>query len=105
MRVRWYRKAGPQVIAGFAIGCGSGFVVAMAVARASDASQMLPGPLDAVQSVPEPVAYVIVAALVSSLLSLRFLAGPRDRFAQSVQARAERASARLEEMRSREDVD
>lgn len=48
---------------------------------------------------------LVVSAVVSSLLSLRLLAGPRERFAQAVQGRAERASAKLEEMRSREDVD
>ena len=48
---------------------------------------------------------VIVAAVVSSVLSLRLLAGPRERFAESVEARAARAKDRFEEMRSREDVD
>ena len=48
---------------------------------------------------------LLLAAVVSSLLSLRLLAGPRERFAQSVEARAGRAHAKLEEMRSREDVD
>ena len=48
---------------------------------------------------------LIVAAIVSSLLSLRLLAGPRERFAESVEARASRARGKLEEMRSREDVD
>ena len=47
----------------------------------------------------------VLAAVLSSLLSLRFLAAPRERFAQSVQARAERASAAFEEMKTREDVD
>ncbi|MGN6251855.1 MAG: DUF4229 domain-containing protein [Marmoricola sp.] len=45
------------------------------------------------------------AAVISSLLSLRLLNGPRERFAASVQARAERATARFEEMRSSEDAD
>jgi hypothetical protein len=54
-----------------------------------------------------PVLFVtlIVAAIVSSLLSLRLLAGPRERFAESVEARASRARGKLEEMRSREDAD
>ena len=47
----------------------------------------------------------VLAAVLSSLLSLRFLAGPRERFAQSVQARAERATAAFEEMKTREDAD
>ncbi|MFL6024023.1 MAG: DUF4229 domain-containing protein [Marmoricola sp.] len=48
---------------------------------------------------------LVLAAVLSSLLSLRFLAGPRERFAQSVQARAERATAAFEERKTREDVD
>jgi len=48
---------------------------------------------------------LVLAAVTSSLLSLRLLAGPREQFAQSVQARAERAAAAFEEMKSREDVD
>jgi len=48
---------------------------------------------------------LIVAAVLSSLLSLRLLAGPRERFAQSVEARATRAREKLEEIRSREDVE
>ena len=48
---------------------------------------------------------LVLAAVLSSLLSLRLLAGPRERFAQSVEARAGRARAKLEEMRSREDLD
>ena len=47
----------------------------------------------------------VLGAVLSSVLSLRLLAGPRERFAQSVQARAERASAAFEEMRTREDAD
>jgi hypothetical protein len=47
----------------------------------------------------------VAAIIVSSLLSLRFLRGPRERFAQRVQQRAERASARFEELRAREDAD
>jgi len=48
---------------------------------------------------------LLLAAVVSSALSLRLLAGPRERFAQSVEARASRARGKFEEMRSREDVD
>lgn len=48
---------------------------------------------------------LVGAAVLSSLLSLRFLAGPRERLAQHVQDRADRASARFQEMKSREDVD
>lgn len=47
----------------------------------------------------------VLAAVVSSLLSLRLLAGPREKFAQSVQARAERATAAFEGMKAREDAD
>ena len=45
------------------------------------------------------------AVVLSSALSLKLLAGPREAFAAHVQARAERASARFEERRAREDVD
>lgn len=47
----------------------------------------------------------LVAVAVSSLLSLKFLAPQRARFAAVVQARAERATARFEEIRSKEDQD
>jgi hypothetical protein len=47
----------------------------------------------------------VLGAVISSILSLRLLAGPRERFAQSVQARAERATAAFEEMKTREDAD
>ena len=50
-------------------------------------------------------ASLVVSAVVSSLLSLKLLAGPRERLAESVEARATRAKARFEEIRSREDVD
>jgi hypothetical protein len=45
----------------------------------------------------------VLAVVISSLLSLRLLQGPRERFAQRVEARASRAAARFEEMRARED--
>ena len=48
---------------------------------------------------------VLVAAATSSALSWKLLAGPRNRFAASVEARASRASARFEEMKAREDTD
>ena len=48
---------------------------------------------------------VLVAAVVSSVLSWKLLAGPRNRFAASVEARASRASARFEEIKAREDTD
>ena len=47
----------------------------------------------------------LAALVVSSLLSLKYLAPHRERFAAVVQARAERATARYEAMRSKEDVD
>lgn len=50
-------------------------------------------------------ASLIAAGVISSVLSLKLLAGPRERFAESVEARASRARAKFEEMRSREDVD
>lgn len=46
---------------------------------------------------------LVVSALVSSVLSVKFLAVPRQRFAAQVQARAERVSAKIEEVRGRED--
>lgn len=48
---------------------------------------------------------LVGAAVISSLLSLRFLAPQRDRFTQSVQERAARATARFEEIKSKEDAD
>jgi hypothetical protein len=48
---------------------------------------------------------VLVAAVISSVLSWKLLAGPRNRFAASVEARASRASARFEEIKAREDTD
>jgi hypothetical protein len=47
----------------------------------------------------------LAAIVISSLLSLKLLAPQRERFAAVVQARAERASARFEEIRSKEDQD
>ena len=51
------------------------------------------------------VVVVLVAAVISSALSWTLLAGPRNRFAASVEARAARASARFEEIKAREDTD
>ena len=48
---------------------------------------------------------VLVAAVISSVLSWKLLVEPRNRFAASVEARAARASARFEEMKAREDTD
>jgi hypothetical protein len=45
------------------------------------------------------------AVIISSLLSLRLLKGPRERFAEKVEARASRAAAKFEEIRTREDTD
>jgi uncharacterized membrane protein YcfT len=47
----------------------------------------------------------LAAIVISSVLSLKLLAPQRERFAAVVQARAERASSRFEEMRSKEDQD
>jgi membrane protein insertase Oxa1/YidC/SpoIIIJ len=45
----------------------------------------------------------LAAVVLSSLLSWKYLARQRERFAAGVQARAERATAKFEEMRSKED--
>ena len=45
------------------------------------------------------------AVVVSSLLSLKFLAPQREAFAAVVDARAHKAAARFEERKAREDVD
>lgn len=47
----------------------------------------------------------LAAIVISSVISWKYLAPQRERFASVVQARAERASARFEERRSREDHD
>jgi hypothetical protein len=47
----------------------------------------------------------VIALLVSSFLSLKYLAPQRERLAARVQARAQKVSARMEQMRSREDED
>jgi len=45
----------------------------------------------------------VAAIFLSSLVSLKLLAPQRERLAATVQARAERASSKFEEMKSRED--
>jgi hypothetical protein len=53
-----------------------------------------------------PLAWTfLIALVVSGIGSYVVLRGPRERFAQRVQVRAERASAAFEERRAREDVD
>ena len=47
----------------------------------------------------------LAAVIISALLSLKLLGPQRERFAAVVQSRAERASARFEERKAREDVD
>jgi hypothetical protein len=47
----------------------------------------------------------LAAVVVSSLLSLKYLAPQREAFAAVVDARAHRAAARFEERKAREDVD
>jgi hypothetical protein len=47
----------------------------------------------------------LAAIVVSSLLSLKYLAPQRQRFADVVQTRAEKATSRFEEMRAKEDED
>ena len=47
----------------------------------------------------------IAAVLLSSALSLKYLAPQRQRFAAQVEARANRATANFEKRRAKEDVD
>lgn len=47
----------------------------------------------------------VIAALVSSFISLKYLEPQRERFAARVQARAAKVSARMEEIKAREDQD
>ena len=54
----------------------------------------------------EPIPLIwpfLVAVLISAVASVYLLRRQRERFAQVVQRRAERASMRFEEMRSKED--
>jgi hypothetical protein len=48
---------------------------------------------------------LLVAAVLSTLVSVYLLRGQRDRLAAGVQSRAERMTARFEQMRSKEDTD
>lgn len=48
---------------------------------------------------------LVGGGVLSSILSLKMLNGPRERFAQSVEERARRASAKFEEMKTAEDTD
>ena len=48
---------------------------------------------------------LLLAAVVSAVASVILLKGQRDRFAASVQRRAEAASSRFEANRSKEDAD
>jgi hypothetical protein len=47
----------------------------------------------------------LAAIVISSVLSLKYLAPQRQRFADVVQTRAEKATSRFEEMRAKEDED
>lgn len=47
----------------------------------------------------------LLAVVVSAVLSIKLLKRHRDAFAMKVQLRAEAATAKVEERRSREDVD
>ncbi|MGL5827632.1 MAG: DUF4229 domain-containing protein [Nocardioides sp.] len=52
-----------------------------------------------------PVLWAVVLAFVlSGLASYRLLNAPREALARNVQTRAERASAKFEEMKAREDT-
>ena len=48
---------------------------------------------------------VVIAFLVSGIGSYFLLARQREAFAQRVESRAQRATAKIEEMRSKEDAD
>jgi hypothetical protein len=51
-----------------------------------------------------PVVWVVVIAfMISGIASIRLLNAQREALARNVQSRAERASAKFEEIRSRED--
>ncbi len=53
----------------------------------------------------EMVWAVVIAFLISGVGSYFLLARQREAFAQRVDARAQKASAKIEEMRSKEDAD
>ena len=48
---------------------------------------------------------LLIAMVVSAVGSVYLLKGPRERFAARIEERANRAAAKFEEMRSKEDVD
>ncbi|MBA2465587.1 MAG: DUF4229 domain-containing protein [Nocardioidaceae bacterium] len=48
---------------------------------------------------------LLLAAVISAAASYKMLAGPRERFAASVQRRAQLATRRFEESRAKEDAD
>lgn len=48
---------------------------------------------------------ILLAAVISSVLSWKFLAVPRQRFAASVEARAHRMASKFDEIKAREDLD
>jgi hypothetical protein len=55
---------------------------------------------------PIPVLWpLLVAAVLSAVVSAYLLRGMRERFAAQVQGRAERMSQRFEEMKAKEDTD
>ena len=55
---------------------------------------------------PVPVLWpLLVAAILSMIVSVYLLRGMRERFAESVGQRAGRISQRFEEMKAKEDVD
>ena len=59
-----------------------------------------------VAGTPVPILWpLLLAALISTVLSIYLLRGMRERFAVKVNERAERMSARFEEMRAKEDHD
>ena len=48
---------------------------------------------------------LLIAMVISAVGSAYFLKGPRERLAGRIEERAKRASAKFEEMRSKEDLD
>ncbi len=55
---------------------------------------------------PLPLIWpLVLAAVVSGVVSAYALRGPRQRFAAVVEQRADRMSRRFEEMKAKEDVD
>ena len=48
---------------------------------------------------------LLIAMVVSAVGSVYLLKGPRERFAARIEERANRAAAKFEEMRSKEDVE